>query len=97
MLVTARAITAGDPIWHSLTEHGRDELRDLTRAHGFHPSEVKRVEHDVIDCPLLRFTLYETDERGHKLIRPGTHEMALRTIETVPRVPLPAWWHPDAD
>lgn len=97
MPVTQPAITAGDPIWCSLTESERDELRALSRTHGFQPSEVGTVKYDVIDCPLLRFTLYDTDKHGHKLIEPGTNRLARRTVETTVRSPLPAWWHPDAD
>jgi len=72
----------------------RPELCDLVARHGLSADDVKWVEYDVIDAPLLRFGVYRLDEQGRRYLEPGTDDVAMYQVERALADALPEWWQP---
>ena len=69
-----------------------EEIEQLCEAHDLHACDVGAIEYDVVDLPLLRFTVYERNEQGNQFARPGTDVPASHTVDVALRTELPVWW-----
>lgn len=66
----------------------------MTRQAGISPNNVRAITYDVIDAPLLRFTVNERDEDGALLYDRATKLIRSYDVEVALRGDLPAWWQP---
>lgn len=55
-----------------------DAYRNWLLAHGVNPNTTYRVEHHVIDCPLIRIFQLDRDEVGRVRVDPATRDFAVR-------------------
>lgn len=87
-------LTASHEFYTHLSHEQREEVFAMLESHGQSREDVYRIEHEVIDAPLLRIFRYRRNSQGNLDWDRGTGRPKDEVSQVPHLAPLPGWWRP---